>query len=109
MIKIPRLKGGIPAIRAVLGAGINVNVTLIFSSSDTTTSSARGASGIADAYSAGHDVGGVASVASFFVSRVDVPVDALLPEEDPRRGTTSNAQAAAAYELYRGAFEKRKC
>jgi len=37
----------------------------------------------------------------FFVSRVDVAVDALLPEGDPRRGTTANAQAAAAYQLYR--------
>jgi transaldolase len=43
----------------------------------------------------------IGSVASFFVSRVDVAVDALLPEDDPRRGTTANAQVAGAYELFR--------
>ena len=56
--------------------------------------------GLNDAYNAGLDVSSIASVASFFVSRVDVAVDALLPDGDPRRGTTANAQAAAAYELF---------
>jgi transaldolase len=101
MIKIPATKAGLPAITAVLGAGINVNVTLIFSVEryDEVISAWR--QGIRDAYDAGHDVATIASVASFFVSRVDVAVDALLPEGDPRRGTTANAQAAAAYQLYR--------
>ncbi|HEY1824995.1 MAG TPA: transaldolase [Acidimicrobiales bacterium] len=101
MIKIPATKAGLPAIRAVLGAGINVNVTLIFSVAryDEVISAWR--DGIADAVAAGHQAGAIASVASFFVSRVDVAVDALLPQGDERRGTTANAQAAAAYELYR--------
>ena len=47
------------------------------------------------------DVSAIGSVASFFVSRVDVAVDALLPEGDPRRGTTANAQVAGAYQLFR--------
>ena len=47
------------------------------------------------------DVSSIGSVASFFVSRVDVAVDALLPEGDPRRGTTANAQVAGAYEVFR--------
>jgi transaldolase len=104
MIKIPATKEGLPAIRAVLGAGINVNVTLIFSLDRYTEVIAAWTLGVRDAYDAGHDVGDVASVASFFVSRVDVAVDALLPEGDPRRGTTANAQAAAAYDLYRKRF-----
>lgn len=101
MIKIPATLEGLPAIRAVLGAGINVNVTLIFSLARYGEVITAWAQGLSDAYDAGHDLGAIASVASFFVSRVDVAVDALLPEGDPRRGTTANAQAAAAYELYR--------
>jgi transaldolase len=101
MIKIPATPEGLPAIRAVLGAGINVNVTLIFSLERYDEVITAWTQGLSDAYDAGHDVAAIASVASFFVSRVDVAVDALLPEGDPRRGTTANAQAAAAYELYR--------
>ena len=101
MIKIPATKAGLPAITAVLGAGINVNVTLIFSVERYNEVISAWRQGIRDAYDAGHNVSEIASVASFFVSRVDVAVDALLPEGDPRRGTTANAQAAAAYELYR--------
>ncbi|HEV7958062.1 MAG TPA: transaldolase [Acidimicrobiales bacterium] len=101
MIKIPATLAGLPAITAVLGAGINVNVTLIFSVDRYNEVISAWRQGIRDAYDAGHDVAAIGSVASFFVSRVDVAVDALLPEGDPRRGTTANAQAADAYELYR--------
>jgi len=101
MIKIPATKEGLPAIRATLGAGINVNVTLIFSLARYGEVIDAWRAGVQDAYDAGHDVGAIASVASFFVSRVDVAVDALLPKGDPRRGTTANAQAAAAYDLFR--------
>ena len=101
MIKIPATKEGLPAIRAVLGSGINVNVTLIFSLDRYDEVITAWTQGLQDAYDAGLDLGGIASVASFFVSRVDVAVDELLPEGDPRRGTTANAQVAAAYERYR--------
>jgi transaldolase len=106
MIKIPATKEGLPAIRAVLGAGINVNVTLIFSVERYNDVISAWRDGISDAYSAGHDLGTVASVASFFVSRVDVAVDAMLPDGDPRRGTTANAQAAAAYDLYQSRIQE---
>ncbi|MGA7834978.1 MAG: transaldolase [Acidimicrobiales bacterium] len=101
MIKIPATKAGLPAITAVLAAGINVNVTLIFSVDRYDEVITAWRHGIRGAHEAGKDVSEIASVASFFVSRVDVAVDALLPDGDPRRGTTANAQAAAAYELYR--------
>lgn len=100
MIKIPATREGLPAIRAVLGRGINVNVTLIFSLERYDEVITAWSQGLSDAHDAGHDLGAIASVASFFVSRVDVAVDALLSEGDPRRGTTANAQAAAAYQLY---------
>jgi transaldolase len=101
MIKIPATKAGLPAITAVLGAGINVNVTLIFSVDRYNEVITAWRQGIRDASGADRDVSRIASVASFFVSRVDVAVDALLPEGDVRRGTSANAQAASAYELYR--------
>lgn len=100
MIKIPATKEGLPAISAVLAMGINVNVTLIFSLERYDEVITAWTKGLRDAYDAGHDLKEIASVASFFVSRVDVAVDALLPEGDPRRGTAANAQVAGAYELY---------
>jgi transaldolase len=101
MIKIPATKEGLPAIREVLGCGINVNVTLIFSLERYGEVMTAWAQGVEDAYNAGHDISEIASVASFFVSRVDVAVDPLLPEGDPRRGTVANAQVAGAYQLFR--------
>ncbi|HEV2428149.1 MAG TPA: transaldolase [Acidimicrobiales bacterium] len=104
MIKIPATAEGLPAITATLADGINVNVTLIFSLERYAEVIDAWAEGLERAAAAGHDLGSLASVASFFVSRVDSAVDALLPEGDPRRGTTAVAQAAAAYRLYRASM-----
>lgn len=101
MIKIPATREGLPAITEVLGEGINVNVTLIFSLERYNEVITAWMEGLELALKRRHDVGSIASVASFFVSRVDVAVDALLPEGDARRGTTANAQVAGAYEMYR--------
>ena len=101
MIKIPATREGLPAITEVLGQGINVNVTLIFSTSRYGEVIDAWREGLSLAASRGHDLDGLASVASFFVSRLDVAVDALLAEGDPRRGTTAVAQTAAAYEIFR--------
>ena len=101
MIKIPATKEGLPAIRAVLGLGINVNVTLIFAIRRYDEVMTAWSDGLNDAYRAGHDLRSIASVASFFVSRVDVAVDDLLEPGDPRRGTVANSQVAAAYQLFR--------
>ena len=100
MIKIPATLEGLPAITEVLGAGINVNVTLIFSLARYDQVITAWMDGLDLARRNGHDLRRIASVASFFVSRVDAAVDALLPEGDLRRGTTANAQVCAAYELY---------
>ncbi len=97
MIKIPATREGLPAIREVLGAGINVNVTLIFSLERYDEVLSAWMDGLELAREHGHDLSAIASVASFFVSRVDSAVDALLPDGDPRRGTTANAQVAGAY------------
>lgn len=100
MIKIPATREGLPAVREVLAAGINVNVTLIFSIQRYDEVITAWMDGLEEATRRGHELSEIASVASFFVSRVDAAVDALLPEGDPRRGTTANAQVAAAYRLY---------
>jgi transaldolase len=100
MIKIPATKEGLPAVTEVLGAGINVNVTLIFSLERYDEVLTAWMAGLELARQNGHDIREIASVASFFVSRVDAAVDALLEPGDPRRGTTANAQVCAAYELY---------
>jgi len=100
MIKIPATREGLGAITDVLGQGINVNVTLIFSLERYDEVLAAWCAGLELARDNGHDLGRIASVASFFVSRVDAAVDKLLAPEDPLRGRVANAQVAAAYEIY---------
>lgn len=101
MIKIPATEEGLPAIRTVLGLGINVNITLIFATQRYDEVISAWCDGLNDALRAGLDLRTIASVASFFVSRVDVAVDDQLDPADPRRGTIANAQVAAAYQLFR--------
>jgi transaldolase len=100
MIKIPATREGLPAITRVLAEGINVNVTLIFSLERYDEVLAAWCAGLEAAHAAGRDISGIASVASFFVSRVDAAVDKLLAEGDVLRGHIANAQIAAAFELY---------
>jgi transaldolase len=81
MIKIPATPAGIPAIFEVLRSGINVNVTLIFSLNayrDVTDAYIRA---LEDRHGRGEDVSNIASVASFFVSRVDTLVDPLIEKK----------------------------
>jgi transaldolase len=101
MIKIPGTKEGLPAITEVLGAGINVNVTLIFSLERYNEVITAWMEGLELALTHRSDIATIGSVASFFLSRVDVLLDPQLPEGDPLRGKIANAQAAGAYELYR--------
>ena len=75
MIKIPATPAGLPAIRATLGKAINVNVTLIFSLAQYEAVIEAHLAGLEDLAAAGGDLGRTASVASFFVSRVDTAVD----------------------------------
>ncbi len=100
MIKIPATRAGLVAIRDVLGRGINVNVTLIFSLERYSEVLEAWTAGLEEAASAGHDLRTIASVASFFVSRVDTAIDPLLDETSPLRGQLAVAQVAAAYEIY---------
>ena len=104
MVKIPATKEGIPAIRKATAVGINVNVTLIFSLKRYAEVMEAYLSGLEDHMAAGHSIGHMASVASFFVSRVDSKIDPKLPEGSPLRGKAAVANAKLAYEAYQKIF-----
>ncbi len=90
MIKIPATPEGIPAVRQSLTEGININITLIFSLDDYRKVADAYISALEDRNAEGKDISHIASVASFFVSRVDTLVDKLL--EDKIKATSDNAE-----------------
>ncbi|GAA1409831.1 MULTISPECIES: transaldolase [Oerskovia] len=105
LIKIPATVEGLDAIERTLAQGISVNVTLIFSLDRYRQVMDAFLSGLEQARDAGHDVTRIASVASFFVSRVDSAVDSALtaigtPEALDLRGRAAIANARLAYEAY---------
>ena len=104
-IKIPATAEGLPAITATLAQGISVNVTLIFSLRRYAEVIDAFMAGLEQAAANGHDITMMASVASFFVSRVDTEVDKRLdklatPEAQALRGKAAIANARLAYELF---------
>ncbi|HUX68999.1 MAG TPA: transaldolase [Cellulomonadaceae bacterium] len=104
-IKIPATVEGLPAITTAIAEGISVNVTLIFSIERYRAVVDAFMSGLEAARSAGRDLGPIASVASFFVSRVDSAIDPLLdalgtPEAARLRGHAAIANARLAYEAF---------
>jgi transaldolase len=107
LIKIPATKEGLPAIEETIAAGIPVNVTLIFSLErhrEVAEAYIRGVQRYADA---GGDLSTMASVASFFVSRVDTEADKRLDEvggHDELKGTLAIANAKLAYVTYQEVF-----
>ncbi|MCA1587409.1 MAG: transaldolase [Chloroflexi bacterium] len=108
-IKIPATEAGIPAIEAAIGAGINVNVTLMFSVDVYRRVARAYIAGLRARHRRGEDISRVASVASFFVSRVDTKVDKMLDELGTRaaleaRGRAAIANAKLAYEAFTEIF-----
>jgi transaldolase len=108
-IKIPATAAGIPAIAATLAQGISVNVTLIFGLERYEAVMDAFLSGMEQAKANGHDLSRMASVASFFVSRVDTEVDKRLdkigtPEAQALHGKAAIANARLAYERYEKVF-----
>ncbi|MBI3456351.1 MAG: bifunctional transaldolase/phosoglucose isomerase [Candidatus Rokubacteria bacterium] len=92
MIKVPATPAGIPAIRQLIGEGINVNVTLLFAQETYERVAEAYIAGLETFAASGGDVGRVASVASFFISRIDTLVDGLIAE---RRKTSERASEQA--------------
>jgi transaldolase/glucose-6-phosphate isomerase len=104
MIKIPATRAGVPAIRRSIAAGININITLIFSLALYADVMNAYLSGLEDRLAAGQPIDRIASVASFFVSRVDTKIDELLPKDSPLRGKVAIANAKLAYEQFQETF-----
>jgi len=109
LIKIPATVAGLPAITAVIGEGISVNVTLIFSLDRYKAVIDAYLTGLEQAAEAGHNLAEIHSVASFFVSRVDTEIDKRLkaigsPEAQALEGQAAIANARLAYQAYEQAF-----
>ena len=109
MIKVPGTPAGCVALRRLIAEGLNVNVTLLFSCTAYADVVEAYLSGLEDRAKAGHALSPVASVASFFVSRVDSEIDKRLdaiatPEALALRGKAAIANAQLAYQLFRERF-----
>lgn len=118
MIKVPGTQAGMPAIRCLTSEGINVNVTLLFGIPQYRQAAAAYVDGLNDALASGRDLSSIRSVASFFLSRIDVLVDGLLDEiaeNEPRavqvravRGKAAIASAKLAYRACRDLFQSEQ-
>ena len=104
LIKVPATEAGIPAIEELTARGVNVNVTLLFSLARYEQVIEAYIAGLERRLRAGERVDGIASVASFFVSRVDAKADAQLPAGSDLRGRIAIANARSAYWRYRKRF-----
>lgn len=109
MIKIPATPEGIPAIEQVISEGINVNVTLMFNMAHYNDVANAYTKGLTRFVAAGGDPSTVASVASFFISRVDVVIDAKLkalatPAATALQGKMAIANAKVVYKRYKEIF-----
>src|SRR5712671_786417 len=121
MVKIPGTKPGLPAIRTMIAEGVNINITLLFSQKVYGEVAEAYISGLEDYVAKGGDPHKVASVASFFVSRIDTMVDEALdkkiataadPAEKQRlkglQGKIAIANAKLAYQLYQHIFRDER-
>ena len=104
LIKVPATKAGVTAVEELTAAGVNVNVTLLFSVERYEEVIEAYLRGLERRVAAREPVAGISSVASFFVSRVDVKADAALGPHSPLRGRVAIANAHLAYGRYRSRF-----
>jgi transaldolase len=116
MVKIPSTPAGVPAIRQALTEGININITLIFSLENYGQVAEAYLDALEERSSRGQDIRHIVSVASFFVSRVDVLVDNLLQDKmktvdaseqqklEALKGKTAIANARLAYQEFKRLF-----
>ena len=114
MVKVPATPAGIPAVRELIGRGLNINITLLFAVSVYEDVVEAYISGLENLTRAGGDVSKVASVASFFVSRIDTAVDKRLDKlsdkglADRLRGKVAIANAKLAYARYQALFSSQR-
>jgi transaldolase len=118
MVKIPGTKEGLPAVEAAIAEGINVNVTLLFSVQSYVDCAWAYISGLEKRLAAGQDISKVASVASFFLSRIDSHIDGEIDKKLKRasdivkkaklesiKGKVAIANAKIAYQKYKEIIE----
>lgn len=106
MIKVPATPEGVPAIEALIAGGININVTLIFSLKHYEAITSAYLNGLEKRLASGDDISQVASVASFFVSRVDNAVDQALEQigNSTLKGKIGIANSKTAYARFKEIF-----
>lgn len=118
MIKIPGTKKGLPAVEQVIAEGINVNVTLLFSVESYVETAWAYIRGLEKRVSEGKDISNIASVASFFLSRIDINIDKRIDEKlsqgiddlalkaklEAVKGKVAIANAKIAYQKYKEIF-----
>jgi transaldolase len=109
MIKVPATEAGIPAIEELTARGVNVNVTLLFAVARYEQVMDAYMNGLERRLASSEPVDAIASVASFFVSRVDAKTDALLSADSPLRGRIAIANARLAYARYLDRFSEDPC
>ena len=117
MIKVPGTKAGLPAIRQLIGEGVNINITLLFSQHVYEEVAEAYLAGVEHLIAQGGDASKIASVASVFVSRIDVAIDGLIEQQLGRTnnigkrqvlvslcGKVAIANAKLAYQRYKRLF-----
>jgi transaldolase len=104
LIKVPGTQAGLPAIEELTRRGVNVNITLLFSVERYEQVIDAYQRGLRARAGAGERVDRIASVASFFLSRIDTKVDERLPPSSPLRGQVAIASARVAYQRYLAKF-----
>jgi transaldolase/glucose-6-phosphate isomerase len=110
MVKVPATPAGIPAIRHLIGRGLNINITLLFAVSVYEQVVEAYVAGLEDLHQSGGDLSKIGSVASIFVSRIDVATDKRLDKlgdtklADRLRGKAGIANAKIAYTRYKALF-----
>ncbi len=110
MVKVPGTDKGVAAIRTLIGEGLNINVTLLFGQAAYEAVAEAFIAGLEDRMGRGESVANIASVASFFVSRIDAVIDKRIDERAKNgetalsalRGKVAIANAKMAYQTYLG-------
>jgi transaldolase len=110
MIKVPATREGLPAVTELIASGINVNVTLIFSKENYKDVAEAYILGVEKLNSKGGDLSKVASVASFFVSRVDTATDKILDSLNKKelKGKAAIANSKLSYELFNEIYSSER-
>ncbi len=111
MIKVPGTGAGLPAIETLIAEGVNVNVTLLFSPERYRNVVDAYWKGLEKRIDGGQSLRGIVSVASFFLSRIDVFVDRIIDQRatnSPARGCAALTAAALAYQYYLDLYRGRR-